>query len=153
MIDRGVKDGSLPEGFEEQVMRRMEEVKPVSRWMKVAAVFVGVLLVSGIALAAWQLSDRADENTSFGDVQTATTLQPVEAQGDIVRFDNVQLDSVLTIVARHYGKQVVCRNETVRNLHFHIDWNQAAPLSDFITLINNFEGVTLREEQDTIIAE
>ena len=70
-----------------------------------------------------------------------------------MHFDNVQLDSVLAVVARHYQKQVDFRSDRLRRLHFHIEWNQAAPLSDFITLINNFEGISLREEQDTIIAE
>ena len=83
----------------------------------------------------------------------STPYRPVETQDSIVRFDNIRLDSVLTIVAQHYGKRVDCRNEAVRSLHFHVEWNQAAPLSNFITLINNFEGVSLREEQDTIIAE
>lgn len=151
-IDGEVNDGSLPDGFEDRVMSEMLIPRHTRRLYRVAAAFIGVLMLSGIAWAAWQSrGQRADG----GQVQTesAAELQPVETTGDVVRFDNVQLDSVLTVVAGHYRKQVEYRNEDVRTLHFHIEWNQAAPLADFITLINNFEGISLRQEQDTIIAE
>lgn len=128
-------------------------IRTSRRWLQIAAVFAGIILLSGIVLAAWQLSNKNDKKVLSANTEMITTQNPIEAQDSIVRFDNVRLDSVLTIVAQHYKKQVDCRNEAVRNLHFHIEWNQAAPLSDFITLINNFEGVSLREEQDTIIAE
>ena len=123
------------------------------RWLQIAAVFAGMILLSGIVLAAWQLSNENNEMTLPANTEMITTHHPIEAKDSIVRFDNARFDSVLTIVAQHYKKQVDCRNEAVRNLHFHIEWNQAAPLRDFITLINNFEDISLREEQDTIIAE
>ncbi|MBR0049478.1 MAG: DUF4974 domain-containing protein [Prevotella sp.] len=123
------------------------------RRLQIAAVFAGVVLLSGIAFAAWQLSNEEVPNSPLRGETQSTPYRPVETQDSIVRFDNIRLDSVLTIVAQHYGKRVDCRNEAVRSLHFHVEWNQAAPLSNFITLINNFEGVSLREEQDTIIAE
>ena len=153
-VDQMLNEAGIPTPDAEEQWQRfqMMHTNAKRRWMRVAATFIGVLMLSGIAWAAWQSrGQRADAGQE--QVTSATELQPVETTGDIVRFDNVPLDSVLAVVARHYHKQVECRNETVRNLHFHIEWNQAAPLRDFITLINNFEGVSLREEQDTIIAE
>lgn len=123
------------------------------RWLQIAAVFAGIILLSGIVLAAWQLSNENNKKVLSANTEMITTHNPIGAKDSIVRFDNVRFDSVLTTVAQHYKKQADCRNEAVRNLHFHIEWNQAAPLRDFIALINNFEGVSLREEQDTIIAE
>ena len=147
------KQDLLPEDFEQRVMGRMESVKLARRWMKTAVVFIGVLLVSGIAWAVWQLNGRNDKKISSDDIQVETTLQPVETQDSIVRFDNVRLDSVMTVVATHYGKTVVFHNETVRHLRFLIKWNHEAPLSQFIELINNFEGICVTEENDTIFAE
>ena len=120
--------------------------------LKIAASFIGLLLISGIAFAAYHIASGGKNQTEIVKI-AQQPMQPTEVDGTVVRFDNVQLDSVLTIVATHYQKQVTYRNDALRHLHFHIEWNQAAPLSDFINLINNFEGIRLREEQDTIIAE
>lgn len=160
-IDRKVTDDSLPEGFEEWVMEKMR-TPPLQREgsgnrqrrvYRVAAVFIGVLMLSGIAWAAWESRGQSFEPAHVESKTCPSDSRPVATEGDIVHFDNVQLDSVLAVVARHYQKQVDFRSDRLRRLHFHIEWNQAAPLSDFIMLINNFEGISLREEQDTIIAE
>lgn len=142
----------MPDDFEQQVMSKVS-AKPARRWMQAAAVFIGVLLLSGIALAAWQLSKTNDSKTSSTDLQTTTTLQPVEAKDNITRFDNVPLDSVLTVVTVHYNKDVIFRNEHARRLRFLIEWDREAPLSQFIELINNFDGIRITEGNDTIFAE
>lgn len=151
-INEQIKQEPMPDDFEQRVMSRMNETHNFRRRMKVAAMFIGVLLVSGIAWAAWQLSDHHDQKEPSVDVQ-AISLQPVEAQNDIVRFDNVRLDSVLTVVADHYGKTVHFRNESVRQLRFLIEWKREASLSQFMKLINNFEGIQVSEANDTIFAE
>ena len=129
--------------------------KRLRGWMQIAATIISVLVLSGIAYAAiWSLTPSPSPAGEGSSNAQQLPLQSERAGGEAaVVFDNVQLDSMLTIVAQHYQKQVVYRNDDVRTLHFHIEWNQAAPLSDFITLINNFEGISLREENDTIIAE
>lgn len=147
-----VNDGSLPDGFEERVMGKMVVPHHTRRLYRVAAAFIGVLMLSGIAWAAWQ-SRGQSAGAGQEPPTSAVGLQPVETTGDVVRFDNVQFDSVLNVVAGHYHKQVEFCNEAVRTLHFHVEWNKVAPLTDFITLINNFEGISLRQEQDTIIVE
>ena len=123
------------------------------RWLQIAASIIGVLMISGIVFAAWHLSVRNDKKTPSDNVQIEKTLLPVEAQNGIVRFDNVQLDSVLTVVANHYGRTLEFRNGSVRQFRFLIEWNREAPLDRFIELINNFEGIHVSEENDTIFAE
>ena len=45
----------LPEDFEQRVISRMAATKSGRRWMQAVAVFIGVLTVSVVAFAAWQL--------------------------------------------------------------------------------------------------
>ena len=152
-INEQKKGERLPEDFEQQIISRMERSKLARSWMKAAAVFVGVLLMSGIALAAWQSSKKNDNKTLSNEMQVESTLLPIEEKDSIMRFDNIQLDSVLTVVANYYGKTVEFRNETICHSHFLIEWNHEAPLSQFIELINNFEGIRITEENDTIFVE
>jgi hypothetical protein len=148
-------ESMLNDDFEQQVMKRIVAEKQKRPYFRVAATIIGVLMLSGLAFAAYHITigTTSESQPQETTISTPNQQKPVEIFGDIVMFDNVQLDSVLTVVAQHYQKQVEYHNEAVRQLHFHIEWNQAASLSDFITLINNFEGVSLHEENDTIIAE
>ena len=145
----------LSDDFEQQVMKKIVANKQKKSYYRVAATFIGILMLSGLAFAAYQITTLHTPHSTLLEttVPIPDQQKPVEAVGDVVVFDHMQLDSVLTIVAQHYQKQVEYQNDHVRNLHLHIEWNQAASLEDFITLINNFEGISLREENDTIIAE
>lgn len=143
----------LPEDFEQRVISRMAATKSGRRWMQAVAVFIGVLTVSVVAFAAWQLGNHGEVKIPSSETQNTSTLQTVEPRDSIVRFDNVRLDSVLTIIGKHYGRTVEFRKEPVRHLRFLIEWNREAPLSQFIELINNFEGIYVTEANDTIFAE
>ena len=120
----------------------------------VAALLVGLLMLSGIAYATISVFSDKEKNTEVAT--TAKTEKPTEekeaaeAKDSVARFDNARLDSVMAIVASHYHKQVEYQGASIRGLHLHIEWNQAAPLADFIDLMNNFEDINLREDNGTI---
>ena len=145
------QENMLTDDFEQQVMMKItmhQRRKPYFR-------IVGLLMLSGLAFAAYHFAvgEGLESPSQEAKASVLSQQKPAEINDNIMLFDNMQLDSVLTIVAQHYQKHVEYQNDSVRHLHFHIEWNQAAPLADFITLINNFEGISLREENDTIIAE
>lgn len=151
--NEAVSDGTIDDEWKRIVATDTHFRFLDSPFRKYAAMVVAILLLFGMAWAAWQWNDRSHKNATPAVAQTTVRLQTAQNRHGIVRFDNARLDSVLSVVARHYGKQVEYRSEGLRNLHFHIEWNQAASLGDFIILINNFEDVSLHEEQDTIIVE
>ena len=108
-------ESMLNDDFEQQVMKRIvaEKKRP---YFRVAATIIGVLMLSGLARAAYHItigitSESQPQETT---ISTPNQQKPVETFGDIVVFDNVQLDSVLTVVAQHYQKQVEYHNEAVR---------------------------------------
>ena len=149
------QENMLTDDFEQQVMMKITMRQRRKPYFRVAATFIGILMLSGLAFAAYHFAVGEGLESPSQEAKASVLCQqkPAEINDNIMLFDNMQLDSVLTIVAQHYQKHVEYQNDSVRHLHFHIEWNQAAPLADFITLINNFEGISLREENDTIIAE
>lgn len=147
-LKRNIKEW-LPTDFEERVISK---ARRRGRWHRVAAAFIGTLMLSGIAWAAYYGTHHADE-PQRPEMLTESRQQVPEVQDETVCFDNATLDSILTTVAQHYQKQVEYRNENMRTLHFHIKWNRTAPLADFITLINNFEGINVSQQQDAIVVE
>ena len=123
------------------------------RWFWVAAMFIGILMLSGIAYAAYRAWGIGKIEPVTRESFEVGKLQPTENESNIVRFDNVQLDSVLQVVAQYYNKQIVYRDDSVRYHRMLIEWNQAETLASFILLINNFDGIHITETNDSIIVE
>lgn len=124
------------------------------RMRRVAAAVIGVLMLSGIAYAAVQwLYAPSPSRGGNVEVPVAGDQPPLSADGNggVLRFDDARLDSVLTVVAGHYHKQVAFSSDQLRALRFLIEWNPEEPLSTFISLINNFEGIHVGEAGDTIV--
>ena len=122
------------------------------RWLRVAAMFIGVLVISGIAFAAIYMIQSRSGQPAESAVEASSqhsTLSP-QPEETIVRFSNTPLDSVLSVVSTHYGRTVRFRDEALRELRFTIAWDSVQPLSTFLNDVNEFEGLQLVDERDTI---
>lgn len=122
------------------------------RWLRVAAMFIGILLISGIAVAAIYMIQSRSKQPTENNVEASSqhsTLSP-QPEETTVRFSNTPLDSVLSVVGTHYGHTVCFRDEALRGLRFTIAWDSVQPLSTFLNDVNEFEGLQLVDERDTI---
>ena len=121
---------------------------------RIAAVFLGAVLLCGLAWAIIPhiISPHTD---SPQPAQVSTPLPHSEGQGagSSVRFDDVRLDSILTVVSAHYGKAVSFRDEEAKGMKFIMTWDPDMPLSDFIDGLNLFDGLSLTLQRDTIFVE
>ena len=122
--------------------------------MKYAAAFVGAVIMAGLLFAAMRpFFNIHNEETPTASV--TTPFPPREGQGDgsALRFDNAPLDSILTVVSRHYGKVVQFRSEEARTMRLIMTWQPTDSLGDFIGRLNMFEGLHLTLQADTLIVE
>ena len=118
---------------------------------RVAAIFIGMLIIGGIALAAWMAAPKASHpDTEATTIVQKSNVSPSGDEGGARSFTNIRLDSLLTIVAKHYGCTVVYRDEQPRTLRISTTWNQSQPLDAFIALLNELDGLRLTTEDDTI---
>lgn len=133
--------------------------KPLSvKWLqlgqrfRIAAVFLGAVLFCGLAWAIIPhiISSHTD---SPQPAQVSTPLPRSGGEESSVRFDDVRLDSILTVVSAHYGKAVSFRDEEAKGMKFIMTWDPDMPLSDFIDGLNLFDGLSLTLQRDTIFVE
>ena len=119
---------------------------------KIAAVIIGFILMSGLAIAMIHISRSSgvQESRSSDSTFVQQYPSPIEEGWDRTSFSNIRLDSLLTIVAKHYGCRVVYRDEQPRTLRISTTWNQSQPLEAFIVLLNELDGLRLTTEGDTI---
>lgn len=135
------------------VQKGSGNVSAARKWLKIAAMFICILLMTGIALAAYK-TIVVKNNEPVIQKELNPQNRPASYQeSSNVRFDNIQLDSVLRVIAQYYQKQIIYHNDSVRYHRMLIEWNQAETLDSFILLINNFDGIHISESNDSIIVE
>ena len=122
---------------------------------KIAASFIGVLLVSGIAFAAIQVvRNISTPKPQHPTMEQTTGINPVAplpadtVQADTIPvepyiFNNVPLDSMLTAIAAAHGVGVEFENEAARQLRFHFVWKREDSLSRVVEKLNTFEAVNI----------
>ena len=143
------------EGFN---LRNTKRDKARRLW-KIAAMFVGILLLSGITFAAVQIMRSQDPAVGSQDaVVSANTRHPSPntplSESDTIRtFENTELQQILDELADHYHLEVDYRNEQSRHIRLYTKWNTSAPLSQMVERLNSFEKVSIRQTQNQIIAE
>ena len=142
-----------------------------SQIKKVAASFIGVLLVSGIAFAAIHIVRHyvggdmptppqetqiveANQQVALDDtvkVATTDTIAPKATMEPVV-FDNVPLEEMLPKIAAHYEATVTFANDKARQLRFRFVWNPQQDIDQVVSDLNQFESltVTLKDNQITV---
>jgi hypothetical protein len=145
--------------------QHIADSKPRRGWMKVAAVFLGVLFVSGITFAAIHIVRMVNSQKS----QTVQTEQPMTAKASttipadtvktdtiapkIIRYDEATLQKILTDIGEYYRLRVELRNEDAKTLRLFFQWNQRQEASKVLEQLNMFERIHLVLNDSTIIAE
>lgn len=145
--------------------QHIADSKPRRGWLKVAAVFLGVLFVSGITFAAIHIVRMVNSQKS----QTVQTEQPMTAKASttipadtvktdtiapkIIRYDEATLQKILTDMGEYYRLRVELRNEDAKTLRLFFQWNQRQEASKVLEQLNMFERIHLVLNDSTIIAE
>lgn len=134
------------------------------RWMKIAASIVGVVIVSGIALAAIQLvrqkqKPQVNQIEQTASVTPTVNIVPVDTiTTDKVTieqrvFDNVPLDTMLMEMADYYHVTVDFQRDDIRQLRLHFEWKRNESLDKVVERLNIFEAVNIIHEPEKLIVK
>ena len=138
------------------------------RWFKVAAMIVGVLMLSAFTYAAVQaVQHRAKdkpqekiENVAPIATKESSEVGPRRGVADTVEevvapvvFDNQPLGQMLEGIASRYGKQVEFRNEEARDLRFYFELHPGEDLNSVVERLNMFDRLSVSIEGNTIVVE
>ena len=133
-------------------------------WMRVAASFIGVILVSGIAFAAIRFVQQylkqgapqtrvAENMTGSITVIPADTLANDTVIVQPVTYDNIPLERMLPEIAAHYDVKVVFDNDATRQLRFRFVWNPQLGIDQVVNDLNRFEHLTVTLKDNRISVE
>ena len=163
-------DSRLTEEDVDKEWKRLAHEYPVKAqvvtlWRKVAAVFIGVLLVSGIAIATISTGFFGFRSTNghSAAVNNAKESRTIVAADTIRKdtiavpavklFDNVPLENILAELSNHYHINVVYRNEEVKQLRLFFEWNPSYPIGKVVEMLNHFKTLQFQLEENQLIVE
>lgn len=119
---------------------------------KIAAIFLAVVFFGGLAFAAYHFLSSKTEKQSV-EVTAPSITGRAAGESSPIRFSNVRLDSILTVVAAHYNCEVCFRDTTAQALRLSTVWDREDSLAVFLQTLNEFDGLRLTDERDTIFVE
>ena len=167
-IRRDMKEEDIPvdeewERFSEELSVKSEKKKEW-RIMKIAAAFIGVLIISGITYAVINVVSHSEQHTQEAEETVAAVdaslpmqnASPSVAPNDTAQaivFDNVTLDEILPQIAAYYNKDVEFRNSDARQLRFYFVWRKHEPLDTLLRRLNRFESMSVELKDNKIIVE
>jgi len=115
-------------------------------FMKMAASFIGILLVSGMAFAAIHIVRMVNSHKA----ETVQTEQPASYKpSSVLPADTVKTDTTTT----EQDTEVSFRSEEARQLRFHFVWKREDGLGHAIEKLNRFESLNVRLDENIIIVE
>lgn len=129
---------------------------------KIAALFIGVLMLSGIAYAAYRMALRAGEDSQkpVQELPMANSPQQVlmEEPTDSVKqapivFENAELQTMLNEMATYYNYKVTFRTEAAKHIRLYFTWDKASKIEDVVATFNKFERIHVSIENQTLVVE
>ena len=132
----------------------------LSPLFKIAAMFVGILMLSGIAFAAIHIisnngtskeqdtvvvasSQHSPVTTHLSETDTIATPQPK-------LYDNVQLGDMFDDLSNYYQIKVEYRNDATRQIRLFYQWRPDYTIERVVEMLNNFEWLQLELKNDTL---
>lgn len=160
---RNISDETINEEWQRLSNERKTIISP---FFKIAAMFIGVLMLSGIAVAAIHIirhqshvDNQQPQTELLSDQEKLISYPVVTIKTDTlvtvqpIIFDNVPLEKMLLQIAEKYGVEVEFHNPNVRQLRFYFVWEQDKSINVTLHQLNLFESVTITLKDNKIVVE
>ena len=140
--------------------------------MQIAASIIGIIFLSGVALAAVQngwlkfaVSDKVADNKttteqtvkqkpSADDSLKAVTAEPNDSLDmKPVVFDNTELGTILTQMTDFYHVKVRYDNAATQHVRLFFNWNQTKTLEQNLAILNAFDRIQIEYAEGELVVK
>ena len=145
---------------------------PYRNRMQIAASIIGIIFLSGVALAAVQngwlkfaVSDKVADNKttieqtvkqkpSADDSLKAVTAEPNDSLDmKPIVFDNAELGTILTQMADFYHVKVRYDNADTQHVRLFFNWNKTKTLEQNLEILNAFDRIQIEYIDGTLLVK
>ena len=158
-IDAARAEQEVTDDMIDAEWQRLSSEQSNFQFRKFAAMFVGILMLSGIAFAAIQSLTPSpspkDEGSSYTQTQDTVVKHSAspsagKRSGEAHIYDNVPLGEIFEELSAYYHVNVVYQNDDAPRLRLFYQWKPEYPLEKVVEMLNNFEWIQIETENDTL---
>ena len=155
-----ISEQDVEDEWKEFVSKHFAKRKPQYNWLKMAAMFIGILFVTGLAFASIHMirhnpgiqeSQPKKQSVSQQAILANTNQGDTAVLAEPVVFNNVSLDSIAKGIAAWHHMDVDLQNEQASQLRFHFVWKPNDSLQEVVEKLNMFEYVNMAIEDGKLI--
>lgn len=157
----------------EEALQRFEELymsdrRHIAIWRQLAAVFVGLMLISGLAFAAITMvrhrqqapkrelavapaKAKATAKTTTA-VRDTIKSQPQESNG-MKQFINTPVANIVNEIASYYGLKAEIRNTQAASIRLYFNWNRQCSAAQVASQLNQFDNIRITLDGSSLVLE
>ena len=131
-------------------------------FLKIAAMFIGVLMLSGIAYAAIHvISSHKQQDQALQEVVIIDAISPLNnpqvAQDSTIMkpivYEDAELATILSELATFYQVEPVFMKEETKHLRLYFTWYKKQTIDDIVDTFNKFERIHITRKDKKLIVE
>lgn len=145
---------------------------PYRNRMQIAASIIGIIFLSGVALAAVQngwLKFAASEKVADNKTTTEQTVKQKPSADDSLKavtaepkdsldmkpvvFDNAELGTILTQMADFYHVKVKYYNADTQHVRLFFNWNKTKTLEQNLEILNAFDRIQIEYAEGELVVK
>lgn len=148
--------------------RYMSDRRHIALWRQLAAVFVGLMLISGLAFAAITMvkhhqqapkrelavaptKAKATAKTTIA-VRDTIKSQPQESNG-MKQFINTPIANIVNEIASYYGLKAEIRNTQTASIRLYFNWNRQCSAAQVVSQLNQFDNIRITLDGSSLVLE
>ena len=132
---------------------------------KIAALFLGIVMLSGFAYAAvrtsfftqpWSKEPKVEAAVVTEAVPSLLTIVPndsVQKPAGVFTFDNHELTDILTSICNAYKVEIQFKDEEQKHIRLHFSYDTKDKLEDVIESMNTFQKFRLELKDNKLNVE
>ena len=152
---RDVSDEEMESEWQRLVAEPIQTSVTRRRFLRVAAVLAGVIMLSGIAFATVRIVRKNWHKAATVEMQETTTRENMESKHTAesvqpVVFDNVPLSRIVHDIAAYHNIQYEVMNKEAGKLRFYFVWKPQDSLQKVVGQLNQFKRVNIVVENNRL---
>ena len=132
-------------------------------FLKIAAMFIGALMLSGIAYATIHIiqsnsrSTQEEQTVVTAGSQLSTINSQLAEQDSTLHkpvvYEDAELATILYEMTTFYQCEVVYKSEASKHIRLYFTWDQKATIDELIGTFNKFERIHITRENKKLFVE
>ena len=132
-------------------------------FLKIAAIFIGVLMLSGIAYATIHIINNSSQKPQEEQTVTASNSQRSTSNAQLatpdstllkpIVYEDAELTTILSDIATFYQVEPVYKKEASKHIRLYFTWDKKQAIDDIIDTFNKFERIHITRDNQKLIVE